>query len=92
MVYIAQAWDCYVGARSVGPSSEANTVIIFARISNIITAQSNFDACICSYTILVRRSVAIVMWSDDWQPDSYVDRIDHNLLHGNHTLCLLGMV
>ena len=30
------------------------------------------------------------MWSDSWQPDSYVDKIDRNLLHGNHTLCLLG--
>ena len=37
-------------------------------------------------------TVSIVMWSDDWQPDSYVDRIDRNLLHGNHTLCLLGTV
>ena len=36
-------------------------------------------------------TVSIVMWSDEWRPDSYVDRIDRNLLQGNHTLCLLGM-
>ena len=35
-------------------------------------------------------TVSLVMWSDSWQPDSYVDKIDRNLLHGNHTLCLLG--
>ena len=36
-------------------------------------------------------TVSLVMWSDGWQPDSYVDKIDRNLLHGNHTLCLLGI-
>ena len=36
-------------------------------------------------------TVSLVMWTSSWQPDSYVDKIEKNLQHGLHTLCLLGM-
>ena len=35
-------------------------------------------------------TVSLVMWTSSWQPDSYVDKIERNLSHGLHTLCLLG--
>uniref|UniRef100_A0A1I8AV88 diphthine methyl ester synthase n=1 Tax=Steinernema glaseri TaxID=37863 RepID=A0A1I8AV88_9BILA len=36
-------------------------------------------------------TVSIVMWTDNWQPDSYYDRIKANLQRGLHTLCLLDI-
>jgi len=35
-------------------------------------------------------TVSIVFWTDTWQPDSFYDKIVHNLARGLHTLCLLG--
>jgi diphthine synthase len=34
--------------------------------------------------------ISIVFWTDDWQPDSYVDKLEENAKRGLHTLCLLG--
>jgi diphthine synthase len=36
-------------------------------------------------------TVSLVMWTSSWQPDSYVDKIEKNLQHGLHTLCLLDI-
>jgi len=36
-------------------------------------------------------TVSIVMWSDDWQPDSFYDKIISNKERGLHTLCLLDI-
>ncbi|GAB6033022.1 diphthine synthase [Chamberlinius hualienensis] len=36
-------------------------------------------------------TVSIVMWTDDWQPDSYFDKIEENASRGLHTLCLLDI-
>lgn len=35
-------------------------------------------------------TVSIPYWSDEWQPDSFYDKIQANVLNGLHTLCLLG--
>jgi diphthine synthase len=35
--------------------------------------------------------VSIVMWTENWQPDSYYDKIRANRERGLHTLCLLGL-
>lgn len=35
-------------------------------------------------------TISIPYWSDNWQPDSFYDRIDSNMKRGLHTLCLLG--
>lgn len=35
-------------------------------------------------------TISIVMWTDTWQPDSYVDKLTANRKRGLHTLCLLG--
>jgi len=36
-------------------------------------------------------TVSIVMWSDDWQPDSFYDKILANKKNGLHSLCLLDI-
>lgn len=36
-------------------------------------------------------TVSIVMWTENWQPDSYYDKIQQNLSRGLHTLCLLDI-
>ncbi|XP_062505255.1 diphthine methyl ester synthase-like isoform X2 [Corticium candelabrum] len=36
-------------------------------------------------------TVSFVFWTDDWQPDSYVDKIEANLRNNHHTLCLLDI-
>lgn len=36
-------------------------------------------------------TVSVVFWTDDWQPDSYFDKILSNLERGLHTLCLLDI-
>jgi len=36
-------------------------------------------------------TVSIVYWTDDWQPDSFYDRIIENRRRGLHTLCLLDI-
>jgi len=36
-------------------------------------------------------TVSIVFWTDNWQPDSFYDKIDANLSRGLHTLCLLDI-
>ena len=35
-------------------------------------------------------TVSVPFWSETWKPESFVDRIEQNLSHGLHTLCLLG--
>lgn len=35
-------------------------------------------------------AISMVMWSDNWQPDSYYDKVFTNRKNGFHTLCLLG--
>lgn len=37
------------------------------------------------------QTISIVFWEDNWQPDSYYDRIVQNLDHELHTLCLLDI-
>lgn len=36
-------------------------------------------------------TVSICMWNDNWQPDSFMDKILANLKNGLHTLCLLDI-
>jgi len=36
-------------------------------------------------------TVSIVYWTEDWQPDSFYDRIVENRRRGLHTLCLLDI-
>jgi len=36
-------------------------------------------------------TVSIVLWNDDWQPDSFYDKIISNKTRGLHTLCLLDI-
>lgn len=36
-------------------------------------------------------TVSIVMWTENWQPDSFYDKISANRQHGLHTLCLLDI-
>ncbi|CAI2339192.1 unnamed protein product [Caenorhabditis sp. 36 PRJEB53466] len=36
-------------------------------------------------------TVSIVMWTDEWQPESYYDKIALNRKRGMHTLCLLDI-
>ncbi|TMS34553.1 hypothetical protein L596_002119 [Steinernema carpocapsae] len=36
-------------------------------------------------------TVSVVMWTDNWQPDSYYGRIKANRDRGLHTLCLLDI-
>ena len=35
--------------------------------------------------------MSLVFWTDDWQPDSYFEKIERNLRNGHHTLCLLDI-
>lgn len=35
--------------------------------------------------------MSFVFWTDEWQPDSYFDKIEKNLGNGHHTLCLLDI-
>ena len=35
-------------------------------------------------------TVSIVLWTDNWKPDSFYDKIASNRKQGLHTLCLLG--
>lgn len=35
-------------------------------------------------------TVSIPFWTETWQPDSFVKRVEGNLERGLHTLCLLG--
>ncbi|KAI6654617.1 Diphthine methyl ester synthase-like [Oopsacas minuta] len=54
---------------------------------------SIISAVACSGLQLYRfgETVSIVMWTDDWQPDSFADKIENNLSRGLHTLCLLDI-
>ncbi|XP_055527620.1 diphthine methyl ester synthase [Wyeomyia smithii] len=36
-------------------------------------------------------TVSIPYWTDDWRPDSFYDKIEANVKHGLHTLCLLDI-
>ena len=36
-------------------------------------------------------TVSVVMWTEDWQPESFVDKIESNLSRDLHTLCLLDI-
>uniref|UniRef100_A0A182Q3G7 diphthine methyl ester synthase n=1 Tax=Anopheles farauti TaxID=69004 RepID=A0A182Q3G7_9DIPT len=36
-------------------------------------------------------TISIPYWDDSWKPDSFYDKIDANLKHGLHTLCLLDI-
>lgn len=36
-------------------------------------------------------TVSIVMWTDSWKPESFFDKIEANLKHNLHTLCLLDI-
>nr|CAG4644191.1 EOG090X0AVB [Lepidurus arcticus] len=36
-------------------------------------------------------TVSIPFWTDDWEPDSFMPRIEANLARGLHTLCLLDI-
>lgn len=36
-------------------------------------------------------TVSIVMWTETWQPESFADKIESNLSHDLHTLCLLDI-
>ena len=36
-------------------------------------------------------TISIPYWSDSWQPDSFYDKIQKNVAHGLHTLCLLDI-
>ena len=36
-------------------------------------------------------TVSIPFWTEDWQPDSFYDKIQTNLESGFHTLCLLDI-
>jgi len=36
-------------------------------------------------------TVSVVMWTENWKPDSYYDRISSNRRNGLHTLCLLDI-
>ena len=59
----------------------------------IIHNASIMNAVSCCGLQLYRfgETVSIPFWTDDWKPDSFVDKIEHNLERGLHTLCLLGM-
>ncbi|VDK53516.1 unnamed protein product [Gongylonema pulchrum] len=35
--------------------------------------------------------VSIVLWEENWRPDSYYDKIAENRRRGLHTLCLLDI-
>lgn len=35
--------------------------------------------------------ISIPFWSDTWKPDSFYDKIQKNVEHGLHTLCLLDI-
>lgn len=35
-------------------------------------------------------TISIPYWSDSWQPDSFYDKIQVNVVNNFHTLCLLG--
>lgn len=35
-------------------------------------------------------TVSIPFWTETWEPDSFLDKIEANLERGLHTLCLLG--
>eukprot|EP00127_Corallochytrium_limacisporum_P004930 Clim_evm4s195 gene=Clim_evmTU4s195 len=37
------------------------------------------------------QSISQVFWTDEWQPDSYYDKIGDNMSIGLHTLCLLDI-
>ena len=34
--------------------------------------------------------MSIVLWTENWKPDSFYDKIASNRKRGLHTLCLLG--
>nr|CAG4652059.1 EOG090X0AVB [Triops cancriformis] len=36
-------------------------------------------------------TVSIPFWTDDWEPDSFMPRVEANLFRGLHTLCLLDI-
>jgi diphthine synthase len=36
-------------------------------------------------------TVSIPFWTESWTPDSFIDRIEQNLSHNLHTLCLLDI-
>jgi hypothetical protein len=36
------------------------------------------------------QTITIPFWTAEWQPDSFFDKIMHNVKGGLHTLCLLG--
>lgn len=35
-------------------------------------------------------TISMVIWLNNWEPDSYYDKILINRINGLHTLCLLG--
>ena len=35
--------------------------------------------------------MSIPFWSENWEPDSFYDKIEANLTRGQHTLCLLDI-
>lgn len=36
-------------------------------------------------------TISIPYWTDSWKPDSFYDKIQKNIEHGLHTLCLLDI-
>lgn len=36
-------------------------------------------------------TISIPYWSESWKPDSFYDKINANVKHGLHTLCLLDI-
>ena len=58
----------------------------------IVHNASIMNAVSCCGLQLYRfgETVSIPFWTDDWKPDSFIDKIEYNLERGLHTLCLLG--
>ena len=56
----------------------------FNKLSWLCITYSNFQLYNFGET------VSIVLWTDNWKPDSFYDRIASNRKLGLHTLCLLG--
>ncbi|XP_027194117.2 diphthine methyl ester synthase [Dermatophagoides pteronyssinus] len=59
----------------------------------IIHNASIINACGCCGLQLYNfgEVVSIPLWTDQWRPTSFLDKIEANINHGLHTLCLLDI-
>ena len=79
--------DLILRARTFqAPGSEAPTPVPVRIIHNASITTALGSSGLAGYNF--GQAVSIPFWTEDWRPDSWLERIGENMRYGLHTLCL----